>query len=133
MASLCRIVVAATLVVHLIVGCCAHHAHACDTRDCLSPADRAATQDGQCHESGGDHSHHGPRDCQGDKCSFLARSVSPNRAVSESRTLSFQTCFAALPDDRLPRVGFGPEQLSLASGRLLLPVPLHLANHVLLI
>jgi hypothetical protein len=133
MAGLCRILIAATLVVHLMVGCCAHHAHGCDGMDCSSPAHDHATPDGQCPENGCDHSHHGATNCQGERCTFLSPTVSASQAVSDSLTLSFQTVFMALPDDQLPLVGCGPEQLSLASGRLLLPVRLHLANQVLLI
>jgi hypothetical protein len=133
MAGLCRILIAATLVVHLMVGCCSHHAHACDNKDGPSSAHSDASHDGDCPESGGDDSHHGPQNCQGDRCSFLSRTVSPSQAVSDSFTLPFQTVFVALPDDQLPLVGFGPEPLSLTSGRLLLSVRLHLANQVLLI
>jgi hypothetical protein len=130
-----RILTAAMLAIHLMVGCCWHHAHAGDNKDCSSPARNDASHDGdQCPESGDGHSHHGPQNCQGERCSFLAPAVSPNQAVGGSLTLSFQTVFMALPDDQLPLVGFGPEQqLSLASGRLLLAVRLHLANQVLLI
>jgi hypothetical protein len=130
-----RILTAAMLAVHLMVGCCSHHAHACDNKDRPSLAHSDASHDGdQCPESGDDYSHHGPQNCQGERCSYLAPTVSPNQTVSDSLTLSFQTVFMALPDDQLPLVGFGPEQqLSLAAGRLLLPVRLHLANQVLLI
>jgi hypothetical protein len=130
-----RILTAAMLAVHLMVGCCWHHAHACDAKDCSSRAHHDASHDrGQCPESGDGHSHHGPQNCQGERCSYLAPTISLNQTVSNSLTLSFQTVFVALPDDRLPLVGFGPDrQFSLTSGRLLLPVRLHLANQVLLI
>ena len=129
MARLCRILIAATLVVHLTVGCCSHHAHACEGKDRPSPAHSDATPDGQCHGQSADHSHHGAEDCREEKCSF----VSPNRTVSDSFVLPLQAFFVALLDDQLPLVGIGREQHTLSSGRLLLPVRLHLANQVLLI
>ena len=129
MAGLCRVLIAATLVIHLLVGCCSHHAHACDNKDCPSPTHSDATHDGQCSDSGSDHSHHGPQDCEGTKCSF----VSPSRSVSDSFVLPLQPFFAAMLDNQLPQVGAGREHYSLASGRLQLPVRLHLAYQVLLI
>ena len=36
MAGLVRIVTAAMLAVHVMVGCCAHHAHACEQRGPLA-------------------------------------------------------------------------------------------------
>ena len=129
MAKLCRIVTAAILVVHLIVGCCAHHAHACDGHGHSPSARGDATSGGRCPESGGDHSRHGPKDCQGAKCSF----VSPSRTVSDSFVPPLQASCARLLDDPASPLGVGSEQHSRATGRLLLPVRLHLANQVLLI
>jgi hypothetical protein len=129
MARLCRILIAATLVVHLMVGCCSHHAHASDDRDCPRPPHRDRAPDGPCLGHAPDHAHHGPQDCQGEKCSF----VSPHRVMSESLVQPFQAFFVALSDDHLPLAGFGPGRPSLASGRLLLPVRLHPANQVLLL
>ena len=129
MAGLCRILIAATLVVHLTVGCCSHHAHACDGKDCPLPAHCDATPDGQCPGHGTDHSHHGAKDCQGEKCSFIF----PSRIVGDSPVEPFRAHFVALPNDQLPLAVVGREHLTLASCRQLLPVPLHLTNQVLLI
>jgi hypothetical protein len=129
MAGLCRILMAATLVVHLTVGCCWHHAHACEGKDCSRPAHGDAPHDGRCPESGGDHSHHGANDCHGAKCSF----VIPSRAVCDSFVRPFQASISVLVDAQPSPAGFGPEQHALFSGWLLLPVRLHLANQVLLI
>ncbi len=127
MAAFCRILIAGTLVVHLTVGCCGHHAHACEGD--FSLAHRDATQDGQCRANECDHSHHGANDCQGARCSF----VSSSRPVSDRLVPPHQASFSALLYDRPSLVGFSPEQPTLSSGRLLLPVRLHLANQVLLI
>jgi len=128
MAGLCRMLIAATLVVHLTVGCCSHHAHASDGRDSSIPAQGAATPDGQCSGRGVGHTHHGPQDCQGGKCSV----VSPNRTVVDSLVPAFKAFCAPLLDDLASLVGVVSEQL-FPAGRLLLPVRLHLANQVLLI
>jgi hypothetical protein len=127
MRVLCRILIAVTLVVHLTAGCCAHHAHACEGT--LRSPHGHTTYDGPCLSSDSDHLHHGTNDCEGERCSF----VSPSRAVSDSLAFSFQTFFTPLLDDQLSPVGFGCEEMPFASGRLLLPVRLHLANQVLLI
>ena len=129
MAVLGRILIAATLVVHLMVGCCSHHAHGCDGKDCPLPAHGDVTPDGQCPEGGDDHSHHGQHDCQGAKCFF----VSPSRTVNDSSIQPFQASVAVLLNELPSLVNLNTEQYSLASGRLLLPVRLHLANQVLLI
>jgi hypothetical protein len=129
MAGLCRILVAATLVVHLTVGCCWHHAHGCEGKDRPTPPHSDATHDGQCSKSSIDHSQHGPQGCEGAKCSF----VSSSRTVSDSFVQPVQASFVALLDDQPSLVGIGSEQYSPTSGRLLPPVRLHLANQVLLI
>jgi hypothetical protein len=129
MAGLCRILIAATLVVHLMVGCCAHHAHGCEGEDRLSPAHHDATHDGQCTESGGDRSQHGAPGCQEVKCSY----VSPSRPASDCFVQPSQASFAALLNDLPSLVGIGSGLRFRATGRLLLPVRLHLANQVLLI
>jgi hypothetical protein len=128
MTVLCRILIAVTLVVHMMVGCCAHHAHACEGH--LSRAHGGATHDSQSLGNGCGHSRpHATTCCQGERCSF----VSPDRPVSELLAFSCQTFCTAVLDDQPPLVGFGTAQISIASGRLLLPVRLHLANQVLLI
>ncbi len=128
---------AAILVVHLVVGCCAHHAHdcpqTCDARHSRGMGHGASAPcDG--HSSGHpdqttDH-HHGTDECQGVKCSYL-------RTASDTLAKAFLLPRLAhvtpvLADDSALVGGFS-EQPALASGRLLLPVRLHLANQVLLI
>ncbi len=126
MAALCRILTAATLVVHMMVGCCAHHAHAC--KGDLSPAHGDAAHDGQ--SPGDSHpSHHGANDCQGAKCSM----VCSGQPDGDSLVQPFQAFRAVLLDDRPSPAGSGRQRYDQASGRLLLPVRPHLANRVLLI
>ena len=125
MGAVCRILSAVTLVVHLLVGCCAHHAHACDATG-LSALEGHTR--GDCGETA-DHSHHGPDDCQGVKCSF----VSSSRPASDSAVFCISAFFTALPDRELSQVGSVHGQFPVASGRLALAVRLHLANQVLLL
>lgn len=132
MVLLCRIVTAAIFVVHLTVGCCAHHAHACDGQGQSSPAQEFTTPGGQCQDGRGeqaDHTDHGPQDCQGAKCSV----VSLGRPVIDLVASPCQASFALLFDDPLSLVSAASEQYFFPTGRLLLPVRLHLANQVLLI
>jgi len=133
MSRLFRILTAVVFAVHLMVGCCAHHAHACDSQDQSPPAQGAVTTDGQCHESpdsgeGAGHPH-GPQDCQGDKCSF----VLPSQPANNSFVQPLQAFVIVLLTDQSFFVGTGSEQCFFATGWLLLPVRLHLANQVMLI
>jgi hypothetical protein len=55
------------LAAHLMLGCCWHHAHACET---------ACHLDGHSGEADHDHDRHAPPaegddHCQGERCSFL--------------------------------------------------------------
>jgi hypothetical protein len=122
-----RILTAATLALHLMMGCCWHHAHACEL---AAASDHGgATHDGHCSHGGCGHSHHGTHQCKGERCSF----VSLSRSVNISITFSFQTSSTALLDKQIPGVGSGRQQCIMAAGWLLLPVRLHLANQILLI
>jgi hypothetical protein len=125
MARLCRIFSAAILVVHLIVGCCAHHAHACDGQGHLPLAPAAGMPDDPCPTG---HSHHGPQDCQGGTCSF----VLPIRMVRSSiRTL--QAPVAQFYDGPCFFAGTSLGQRCFAVNRPLSKVSLYLVNQVLLI
>jgi hypothetical protein len=126
MPRLFRIVTAVVFAVHLVVGCCWHHAHACENNDDVQPAH------GQCAnnpDSGTDLANHGPHDCQRGKCSFVF-STSP---VSNSFAQPFHTSVTLLLDDQHPLFGAGSGQHFFTTGWLLPPVRLHLANQVMLI
>ena len=129
MADLQRILVALTLVVHLTMGCCLHHAHGCEDSDPLAEAHHGAMPGGQCPESDSDHSPHGAQNCQGVKCYFIL----PNHTVSDSVIQPFHASFAVLLDDLFLPVGIDSGLHDQPAGRLLPPVRLHLANQVLLI
>ena len=51
MAGLSRILSIATLIVHLMVGCCSHHAQGCESKD-RSAATSEPTLDGRCPQCG---------------------------------------------------------------------------------
>lgn len=128
---------AAILVVHLLVGCCAHHAHdcpqTCDARHSEGTEDDAgAPCDGHSHDEQGQttNHHHGPNECHGVKCSFV-------RTTNETMAKAFfQPCQAHVTPDfdaLFASSGVFADQHLYPAGRLLLPVRLHLANQVLLI
>ena len=133
MAGLFRILIAAALVVHLAVGCCAHHAHGCDGPEDTSPAQCPATPDGHGRDTSGghaDHSHHGPDDCQGAKCSVVALS----RPIRDTFSQPSEAFVVPVLDDEFASLtGILVTHRSMPSGRRSLPVRLHLANQVLLI
>lgn len=117
------------LVVRLMAGCCTHYAHGCESKHTSSATQNAAILEGQCPESGCDCSHHGPGECQRPKCSL----ASPRRPLGSSSSPPLQASFAGLPNAYFSRLATSLHQQSRATGRLLLPVRLHLANQVLLI
>lgn len=136
---LLRIGTAAAFVVHLWVGCCGHHAHACDGQENSAPVQKSAAPDSQCPDRCGgeedhsrgeaDHSHHGPQDCQGNPCSVVLSSPTASDWFGQPAQ-----AFVAPPIcDLSSLLGISFEQRFFATGRLLLPVRLHLANQVLLI
>ena len=130
MARLHCILSIALLVVHLMVGCCcACHAHSCENQHPSATIHDAATLEGKCPECICDHSHHGPLECQGCKCSLAL----PRRPVGGSFSLKFQVSFAVLSDADFPRPAISLYEQPRASGSLLLSIRLHLANQVLLI
>ncbi len=129
MAESSRILSIAILVVHLVVGCCWSHAQGCESHHPSSPTYGGAIIKGQCPECRCDPSHHGPRECQGRKCSFVA----PRRPLSGSSNPQVLLFFAVLPNGQFPRPATGLHLQSPATGRHLLPVRLHLANQILLI
>lgn len=135
MAGLCRIMIGATLLVHLAVGCCLHHAHACDAQKQSCPSQGCDTPDQQRPDSPvghADHSHHGSQDCEGNRCVWI--SPSPTAVRSLVKCISpVQVLFVALLDVQPLNVGSESQQRFWATSRLLLPVRLHLAYQVLLI
>jgi hypothetical protein len=126
MFKLFRILTAVVFAVHIMVGCCWHHAHACESKDDVQPTY------GQCpdsHASGADNSHRGPQDCQGSQCSFVS-SISPNSHLLVQPSQAF---VPVLLTDQPSLVGAGSKQHCFATGRLLPSVRLYLVNQVLLI
>ncbi|MHB8863117.1 MAG: hypothetical protein ACYC6N_11975 [Pirellulaceae bacterium] len=129
MARLSRILSIAMLVVHLMVGCCAHDAYGCESKHPCRAIHGDATLEGKCAGCRCDHSHRGPRECQGRNWSL----ASPRRLVGGSFSSPLQAFSAVFSDAHFSRLATSLHQQSRAMGWHLLPVRLHLANQVLLI
>lgn len=129
MSRLLRILTAVVLTVHLMVGCCVHHAHACESERHSPPIQGFNTPQSDCDESPCNESDHGSQKCEGEKCSF----VRSNPILNYLHTKPFQGFVIPLLGKTLSLTGIVSEQHFLTTGRLLLPIRLHLANQVLLI
>ena len=128
MARLSDILSVALLVAHLMVGCCcACHLHACESDRAFSASHGTAKPDVGCPQCICDHSHHGPRECPGYKCSF----VSHRRLVKGSCNLKLPASIVVLTDAGFPRMAIALHGRT--TGHVLLPIRLHLANQILLI
>ena len=133
MSRLTRILTAVAFIVHMLLGCCAHHVHAGQGKDCQpstqgTPASDAQTPDS--HESGPEHSHHASHDCQGAKCTFVPSSPKSGNLPVQPFSQWFAT---PLVQDLSSPAGIADRQHCFAAGGLLLPIRLHLANQVLLV
>lgn len=128
MGRLSRILSIAAMVIHLSVNCC-HCSRQCEDKSCSSPRQGVTAP---IEESTGclcDHSHSELPCCQAAKSPTLhARAKAGGHLGSRSATSS-----GPPTDGERPGVASSFQGHSLACGRLLLPVRLHLANHVLLI
>ena len=130
MARLHCILSIALLVVYLMVDCCcACHAHSCGSGHDCSATHNVAALEVKCPECICDDSHHGPLGCRGCKCSWAL----PRRPLGSSFSVKIQASCAALTDAGLPRAAINLYKNFRATGSLLLPVRLHLANQVFLI
>jgi hypothetical protein len=136
MTDLGRILTAAMFAFHVIVGCCAHHAHACDERDAshLSHAVEVAEVhgfEGFCLGNLVDHVEHGPNDCHGSQCEFVRPTT--HAAIPSHLQFGYAPVLPLPSYQQLCAGEFSLAQHCFPAGRLLMPVPLHLANQVLLI
>lgn len=132
MAVLWRILTIAAFAAHILMGCCAHHGHACEATaqavsECEDSASHEACPEGHGSDSG--HHHHGPRDCQGGQCSF----VLPSHGAGLSLSQLSPAFVVPLVVADVSVVDAAAEQRLFIANRLLLPVRLHLVNQVLLI
>lgn len=132
MGWLIRVLTAVTFAVHMVVGCCVHHAHAYGSPMQASLGHGAAVSHDPCPGTSADATHHaghGVRICLGEKCS-ATESSSPD---SNWFAQPLQALVAPLLDDQYSQISAGCEQRFFATGWLLPPVRLHLANQILLI
>lgn len=126
MAGLFRILTAVVLAAHLMVGCCSHHAHACEGNGDVQPAHEPCHDS---HDSGADHSPRTPLDCQVGQCTFVSSSNSSGHSLVQHS----QAFALVLLTDKPSLPSAGAQQNFFASGRLLPSVRLYLVNQVLLI
>jgi hypothetical protein len=136
MAAGCRILTAVLFVVHILVGCCAHHAHASDGRCHLPPVQETATPEGPRPDASGspkNHCSHGPQDCQGVTCSFIPAADSPLIGRSSFRLGQTPTALLSNDDSSLLVSSFKRPFFSASASRLSPPVRLYLLHRVLLI
>jgi hypothetical protein len=131
----CRIFTAAVFMVHLMVGCCAHHAHACQG-DGHGPHGAGAAPMDACAGTSGcmiSHVHHGAHGCQGASCSFIH---SPNGFHLGKPSFQFNP-IAVVPltegESSLFDVSLTPRVFFDPAARFLPPVRLHLLHQMLLI
>jgi hypothetical protein len=132
MSRLIRIVTAAMFTAHIMMGCCIHHAHASEGQKQTIPVQGTVAQNCQCpddHGSQTEHSKHGSQGCTGEKCSF----VHTNFKAGNSLVQSFRMFVTPLFQELSPPDVMAKQQHSIATGLLLTPIHLHLANQVLLI
>ena len=128
MVRLSHILSIATLVVHLVVGCCAHHARACEGRHAVWAAYYGAVRTGQCPDCQCDPWRRGSGERQ-DRKYFLA---SPRRPAGDSFSPPFQAPCGVVADFRFSPLAHGLYREFRTTGHLP-PVRLHLVNQVLLI
>ena len=140
MRPLISLITAAAVLLHLGLGCCAHHTHASAGNECVIPASLADAAADHGHTHGHDHSvpdsnapecpsdsHDG---CHESHCSFL---------VTGKTTIALDTLVTALTPSTLdtvfPQAGTSSstDWVSDTGDHLRLPVRLHLLNQVLLI
>jgi hypothetical protein len=128
---------AGLLAMHAVLGCCWHHAHACE-RECT----QAALESSAPHAAHVDHDadscdstnskpgqNHGPHACQKGKCVFLGTvenraDVSLGLNLSSHVSATFYTVSSQMPAAVRPLF---------AADALLPPLRLHLAHQVLLL
>lgn len=126
-----RILTAVLFTTHLMVGCCGHHAHACeDQGQNHSTPVHATACPGANSEGHSGHSHPGAGDCKGEQCSFV---LAASHADGQANVQYLQSPAMLLLNDGSSLLDGYSEQSLFLNGRLLLPVRLHLANQVLLI
>lgn len=124
MPNLGRFLTAALFITHLLAGCCAHHAHACEDPVSSATCARSDSSGGQA-----DHIHHGTHNCRVGNCFF----VLPARLPDNSARQPVQAFSSASHDEFCSSSSLSSDRRFLPTGRLSLPVRLHLVNQVLLI
>jgi hypothetical protein len=124
------------LVLHTVLGCCWHHAHAC-TQECATTCsvespdahEEAACDHDYASSQDDGHQHHSQHDCQGQRCIFLHLAGRGLHGLSLQPQLAIVCC---LPQSERP-LDVAANGSYFATDALLPPLRLHLAHHVLLL
>ena len=134
------------LVMHMAIGCCMHHAHACEVNCCSEPAASAGacacgthrhnemaevSQEGVGHDAEGD-GHGDQHQCAGDHCTFLHGQPAPDEVgefVADHCPLEIVAADGNAVSFRAHLDRSRDQPLSVAGASL----RTHLALHVLLI
>lgn len=128
MVRLSHIVSIATLVVHLVVGCCAHIARACEGRDAVWAGHYRTLFAGHCPNCSCDPWRRGSEERQ-DRKYFLAP---PRRPMGGFVDSPFQPPCVVCSGTDVSRAGVSLHREFRTTGRLS-PIRLHLVKRVLLI
>jgi hypothetical protein len=130
MSKLLRLLTATVLTVHLMMGCCLHHAHACESMNGALPEWASSSHGIHCdHLPGSDSDHSGPHKCQGEKCSFIPLNLN----TCQPPTQPLEGFVLPLIGHVVSLKGILAEQHFSTAGRLPPPLRLHLTKQVLLI
>jgi hypothetical protein len=128
MGKLSRILSIAAMVTHLMVSCC-HCSRQCEDKSCSDPCQGMAAPTEESRGRLCDHSHSELPCCGAAKSPALHPRAKGGVHLGPRSTTSFALSLERDP----PGLACNSQVHSLAGGRLLLPVRLHLANRVLLI
>jgi hypothetical protein len=144
MAGWLRVITAVAFAVHVMVGCCSHHAHAEECTHDAAPANTFSTPDGASLGHWAVHAEPVQSECQGQKCLF----VRPTNDVLVDLLRQIDSVPSlALPSDGIASLLLASSRHSISqhflsqhffsqhffsTGRLLMPIRLHLADQVLL-
>lgn len=124
---------AVMLLAHAMLGCCAHHVHACGHAHRQVGSNDGSTA---CHDhatgysEGSEGKHQDRDDCRGNRCDMVRPA---NQAAGKSDPASYQVLGLSLPAVAQASGGRYRVQQLCTFGTVSLPVRIHLANQVLLI
>ena len=134
MPKLVRNIASVLVLIHMMGGCCLHHAHAEQTSHC----DVAAAREDDCDHPSSDclhvaecceHSHHGERrECEEESCRFI-----PGRLRADNEVTVIPARVVFVRDDVSPLLSAGYSRAGDIIFRGAPPVPLHVLKQSFLL